>query len=100
MGLRDFPCITPHIPRIEDLREAAQRRISSDAKDIEDMVDQTSEFEEIDNLIASFETGMVLDEFVYQEVSSRLRVIKRLRVDKEVVTDILITEMIEKNDFS
>ncbi|MGK3761231.1 MAG: energy-coupling factor transporter ATP-binding protein EcfA2, partial [Bacillariaceae sp.] len=95
-----FPSTAPHLPKVEDLKEAARQRISSDAKNIEDMVEQTSQYDVIDSLLEDFQKAAVLDIFVSQEVSSRLRPLKRLRIEKEVEADGFINEMIEKNDFS
>lgn len=99
-ALSDFSRTSPYLPRLEDLKEAARRRVSNDAKKIEDLVEETAEFDEIDRLLVQFERASVLDEFVSQEVSSRLRPLKRLRTDKEEDVDEYIKEMIENNDFS
>jgi GTPase SAR1 family protein len=99
-ALGDFSRTSPYLPRVEDLKEAARQRVSNDAKKIEDLVEETSEFDEIDRLLVQFERASVLDEFVSQEVSSRLRPLKRLRTDKEEDVDECIKEMIQNNDFS
>jgi hypothetical protein len=88
----DFSHTATYVPPFEDLKEAARHRMSSDVKKIEDMVEQTAEFDEINDLIAG---AVLLDQYVSQEISGRLRLLKRLRTDKEVVTDVLIIEMID-----
>jgi hypothetical protein len=100
-ALGEFSHTASHLPILEDLKEAARQRMSSDVKKIEEMVEQTAKFDDIDDLIANLEAGAVLlDECVSQEISDRLRLLKRLRTEKEVITDVLITEMIEKNDYT
>ncbi|VEU39668.1 unnamed protein product [Pseudo-nitzschia multistriata] len=96
----DFPYAAPHLPQLEDLKEATRQRISRDAQKIEDMVEQTSEYDTIDRLLQEFEKGSVLDEFVSQKVASRVRPLQHLRKKKESDANVIISKMIESNDFS
>ena len=95
----DFPQTATYLPKLGPLKEFVRQRVTKDAEKIEDMTVSAINFDEIDRLIVEFEKAKVVDEFMNDEVSQRLRTLKRLRVDREDGTEDALDTMIEQNDF-
>jgi len=99
-ALEAFPHTTRHLPSLEQLKQVASDRVSCDVKIIEDMIEQSADFDKIDKQIKEFEQAVLLDKFVSHEASNRLRSLKILLAGKESDVDGMITKMIDTNDFS
>ncbi len=98
-ALGTFEHTAEHLPELGPLIESTLRRVTKDAENIEEKAISTINFTEIDSLIVQFEKAEILDGFLNNEPSKRLRLLKRLRVDREDGTDKLVDDMIEQNDF-
>jgi hypothetical protein len=69
-----FPYIQPLLPNLEKLKETVRVLVSGDARRIEDLVGETSQWDKIDLLLKEFERATVLG-----EVTSRLHPLQQLR---------------------
>ena len=99
-ALGDYSFTTLHLPHVEDVIKAARQRVSRDVKEIEDLVEQTTEYDKIDFLLESFKKAAVLDEFISEEVNTRLRLLKFLRTEKEIDANEAVRKMIEDENYS
>jgi len=88
-----------NLPNIEELKKLARNAVASDAKLIEDRVSQSSEWDEIDNLLTQFEGAKTLDDFTSNEATSRLRPLLQLREKKQAEVDDLLEQLIRDEDF-
>ena len=88
-----------NLPNIEELKKLARNAVASDAKLIEDRVSQSSEWDEIDNLLTQFEGAKTLDDFTSNEAASRLGPLLQLREKKQSEVDGLLDQLIRDEDF-
>ena len=95
----EFTYTAPFLPKIESLKEVVRQRISNDIQNIEELIEQTSEFDKIDRLLQEIEQAATLFKFVSKEIRSRIRPLKRLRMNKEIEADSVVNDMIENNDY-
>lgn len=73
--------------------------VSEKAKRIEDLVEQTAEWDKIDALIEELEAATILDAYTAGQVTSRLGPLRKLRDRKEGHVDSLLESLIAKQDF-
>lgn len=97
--LGSYSNISEHLQDETILREFARDAVASDAKDIEDFVSQSSEWDEIDSRIQEFEGAKILDSFISEEVSSRLRPLCKFREQKQEEVDNEIEKLIRDEDY-
>ena len=95
-----YKLIIEYMLPIDKLQLFARNSVASDAKEIEDLVSQSSEWEKIDNHLTKFEKASVMDEFINNEVSSRISPLLKLREQKQEEVDNLLDQMIIDQDFS
>jgi energy-coupling factor transporter ATP-binding protein EcfA2 len=99
-AMGSFPHTSPHLPNMEGLKQTTRMCISSHVKRIEDLVEETSEFDAIDKHLMELEKAKVLDSFVSHDLTSRLRSLQRLHSEKEEKADELVKEMIANSSFN
>ena len=88
------------LPNISELKDMARNAIAADAKEIEDLVSETSEWDEIDSLLTRFQGATILDNYTSNEASSRIRPLLQLRENKQEEVDNLLEQLIRDQDFS
>jgi len=88
------------LPEISELTDMARSAIAADAKEIEDLVSETSEWDDIDSLLMRFQGATILDSYTSNEASSRMRPLLQLREKKQEQVDNLIEQLIRAQDFS
>ena len=99
-ALGNFSQTAVYFPKLGPLKELVRQRVTKDAEKIEDMAVSAINFDEIDCLLLEFEKAIILDDFVNYEVSNRLRLLKRLRSNREDGTEEVVDDLIEQNDFA
>lgn len=87
------------LPGVGRLKTIARDAVAADAKEIEDRVSETSDWDEIDGLLTKFQDAAILDEFTSNEATSRLRPLMQLREQKQDEVDNLLESLIQTNDF-
>ena len=73
--------------------------VSKEAAKIEASIEESSDWDRIDESLLKFEVAIVLDNFIGGDVTSRLRTLQRLRDQKEHQVDDLMATMIKNRDF-
>jgi hypothetical protein len=99
-SIQKYSMIAEYMPTFEELKTLARNVVASDAKEIEDLVSQTSEWDEINNLLTQFEKAKILDEFTNNEATSRLSPLQKLKEQKQEEVDAHLEQMIRDEDFS
>jgi hypothetical protein len=99
-ALGSFSHTGPLLPEIEKLKEQVRALVSADAQKIEEMVAETSEWDTIDQLLEGFEKATLLDHFTSNEATSRLRLLRQLREQKETQVDDLVDGLIREQNFN
>lgn len=94
-----YPSIKENMPDLKELQLSVRNTVKSDAKEIEDLISQSSEWDKIDTLINQFKKASILDEFTENEASSRLSPLLKLQRKKQDEVDELIDELIRNEDF-
>eukprot|EP00594_Rhizosolenia_setigera_P002588 CAMPEP_0178947776 /NCGR_PEP_ID=MMETSP0789-20121207/5076_1 /TAXON_ID=3005 /ORGANISM="Rhizosolenia setigera, Strain CCMP 1694" /LENGTH=194 /DNA_ID=CAMNT_0020628011 /DNA_START=389 /DNA_END=970 /DNA_ORIENTATION=- len=97
--INKYSTIKKRLPDIKELQACVRSVVASHAKDIEDIVSQTSEWDLIDSLLSQLEEARVLDEFTQNEASSRLSPLLKLRRQKQEEVDKHLDELIISEDF-
>ena len=91
------------LPGVGKLKMVARNAVAADAKEIEDLVSETSDWDEIDSLLTKFQDATILDDFTSNEATSRLRPLMQLREQKreqkQDEVDNLLESLIQANDF-
>ena len=94
-----FPNVAKYVPNEVVLQKLARNAIASDAKKIEDLVSQSSEWDIIDEHISKFEDALTLDCFTSNEASSRVYPLRKLREQKQEEVENLLEKLIDDEDF-
>lgn len=97
--INKYSTIKKYLPDIKELQACVRSVVASHAKDIGDIVSQTSEWDLIDSLLSQLEEARVLDEFTQNEASSRLSPLLKLRRQKQEEVDKHLHELIVSEDF-
>eukprot|EP00957_Ditylum_brightwellii_P175017 13325010-Ditylum_brightwellii.AAC.1 len=87
------------LPRLDKCKGWARDGVASEAKNIEDCVSQTAEWDKIDKLLLQFQEARIIDKFISNDASSRLGPLMKLRKKKESQVDDLLEELIRNQDF-
>ena len=98
-SLKKFTRVSEKMSDIGVLKDLARDSVANDAKLIEDLVSETSEWDEIDGLLTQFRGATILDNFTSNEATSRLRPLLQLREKKQEAVDNLIDQFIQDEDF-
>ena len=94
-----FTPIRDHLPDYKIIQHEIRDVVASEAHRIESDMETSSDWDRIDQCILQFKSATVLDDFVSNEVSSRLSTLQRQRDQKEVQVDDLLRDMIHVNNF-
>lgn len=73
--------------------------VSKEAAKLEASIEESSDWDRIDQSLLKFGVATVLDNFIGGDVTSRLRTLQRLRDQKEHQVDDLMATMIQNRDF-
>jgi len=89
-----------HLPELEKVKNDVRALVSAKAREIEKLVEETSEWDDIDQRLRQLEKATILDKFISHEASSRLRPLRQLREQKETNVDDLLHDLIRAKNFN
>lgn len=95
----NYSNIKKGLPDLQELQTSARNSIAFEARQIEDLLSQTSEWDRIDTVLSQFEEANILDEFIQNEASSRTSPLVKLRSQKQEEVNRLLDEFISNKDF-
>mmetsp|Transcript_36362 Transcript_36362/g.88075 ORF Transcript_36362/g.88075 Transcript_36362/m.88075 type:complete len:2533 (-) Transcript_36362:94-7692(-) len=87
------------LPTSVDSRERARHSVMKHAEKVRKCITETSNWEEIDQLIEVLENAVALDLLLNGEINSQVQTLKIAMDGKEVKVDLRIDEMIASGDF-
>ncbi len=97
--LNDFSAIKHLLPSLEVCKSRAVDIVSETAQGIEKLVEETAEWDKIDDMMANLEKATALDKYTGGQASYRLGPLRKLRDQKEVQVDSVLAKLIEGEDF-
>jgi len=97
--LGTFSHTKSHLPELEKVTNEVRLLVSAEAYEIEKLLEETSEWDEIDHYLEQFEKAVILDKFISREATSRLRTLHQLREQKETSVDDLLHDLIKAKNF-
>ena len=95
----DFPLVAKQLPKFEELKHHMRTLVTKEAQQIEEEIERSSEWDDIDSRLLIFGSASVLDTFVGQEVSRQLNTLRRMREQKENQVDDRLQNMIRDRSF-
>ena len=88
------------LPEFEKMKDQVRALVSTDAHEIEELVEATSEWDTIDQLLVGLEKATLLDRFTSNEATTRLRLLRQVREQKETQVDDLVNVLIREQNFT
>jgi energy-coupling factor transporter ATP-binding protein EcfA2 len=99
-ALGSFSHTGPRLPELEEMKDQVRTLVSADAQKIEEMIQETSEWDTIDQLLEGLEKARLLDHFTSNEATSRLSLLRKVREQKETEVDDLVDVLIREQNFT
>lgn len=91
--------LSKDLPEYNDVVACVRSLVACEAQKLEREIEESSNWDTIDEHIVLFQAAVALDEFVNGEVSARYSTIQRLREKKEGQVDVYLQELISANNF-
>ena len=97
---QDSKHVSTRLPQFDKAQRDVRRLVSKEYHSIEDLIEHSSEWDKIEQRLDAFQDAQVLDKYLDEEVSHKLRSLHRMKEKKETQVDDTLYTMIRAHNFN